>query len=281
MKKFIITALLFLTSINIAQTESQEPVVFEQITIKDTELQFLYSTAVEDTFYLYIKLPKGYGESDKRYPILYLLDGDIAFPMASSIVRYLQYGSHVPDIIIVGIGYGSMMNDNEVNYRSRDYNPPETERRGLKGEGDEYLSFLKNELLPYFDKNYRTIASDRTISGHSLSGQFAIYALLNEPQLFNRYIASSPHMIRSIDSFLEKEEMMSPVLKNIDANLFISQGEDEPDSLYAKPINKLLSSLKESNYKGLKIKHKIFNEGSHFVCPPEAMSYGLKFVFEK
>jgi predicted alpha/beta superfamily hydrolase len=279
-KKQILILSIFLFVINInAQSKIDFATEKNQITIKDTELQFLYSTAVEDTFYLYIKLPKGYEESDEHYPVLYLLDGDIAFPMASSIVRYLQYGKHVPDIIIVGIGYGTMMDENEINYRGRDYNPPETERRGLKGEGDEYLSFLKNELLPYIDKNYRTIPNDRTISGHSLSGQFAIYALLNEPTLFNKYIASSPHMIRSIDSFLKKEEEKTSALKSIQANLFISRGSMEPDSLYANPINKLLSSLKMRNYNGLKIKYKIFDKGSHFVCPPEAMSYGLKYVF--
>lgn len=93
----------------------------KDVLTKYTELKIFFSEEVKDSFYLYIRVPKNYEKENKSYPVLYLLDGDISFNMATSIVRYLQYAKDVPEIIIVGIGYGSMMNDDKINYRERDY----------------------------------------------------------------------------------------------------------------------------------------------------------------
>jgi predicted alpha/beta superfamily hydrolase len=249
--------------------------------MKDTELKIIYSESVKDSFFLYIKLPKNYYDEDKYYPVLYLLDGDISFPMATSIVRYQQYGKHIPDIIIIGVGYGTMLSDNEINYRGRDYNLPEVERNGLKGGGDYFLKFITHELIPFTESNYRINSNERAISGHSLSAQYTIYILFSEPELFQKYIASSPHMVNSLDHLLRKEEELISRLEKLNIKLFISHGLEEPTDLYGKPILKVIERLKSRNYKGLALQNKIFKDGSHFVCPPEAMSYGLKFIYEE
>ena len=280
--KYLFIILYFIIPLQLqAQEDKSIELNYESVLMKNTELKSIYSEIVKDSFYLYIKLPKNYYNENKNYPVLYLLDGDISFPMATSIVRYQQYGNHIPDIIIIGIGYGTMMNDNEINLRGRDYNLPEVERNGLRGGGDKYLAFLKDELIPYSESIYRINSDDRAISGHSLSAQYVIYILFSEPELFQKYIASSPHTINSIDFLLEKEEAILPRLNKLYIKLFISHGANEPTGLYGDLVFRLLEKINNRNYKGLSIKNKIFTEGSHFICPPEAMSYGLKFVYEK
>ncbi|MCB9248393.1 MAG: hypothetical protein H6613_07525 [Ignavibacteriales bacterium] len=101
----------------------------------------IISTEVGDTFYVYIRVPKKYADKNDHYPVLYLLDGDIDFNMATSIVRYLQYGKEAPDLIIVGIGYGTMMDDKEQNFRERDYTFSKIEGLEQSGGSDKFLSF--------------------------------------------------------------------------------------------------------------------------------------------
>jgi predicted alpha/beta superfamily hydrolase len=55
-----------------------------------------------------------------------------------------------------------------------------------------YYRFLTRELIPLVDGRWRTDASRRTLSGHSLSGEFVMYALyLENPaaRYFRSYIS--------------------------------------------------------------------------------------------
>jgi enterochelin esterase-like enzyme len=64
----------------------------DKTNLYNTQVKVFRSTIIDDDFYIYISLPDGYEESVKKYPVLYLLDGDISFGMATSIARYLQFG---------------------------------------------------------------------------------------------------------------------------------------------------------------------------------------------
>lgn len=88
----------------------------------NTTEQNIYSESVNDTFRILVSLPDNYSLSEQKYPVLYVLDGDIAFGMAASIARYLQIGDNIPELIIVGIGYGSI-DKSAGEKRKRDYRP--------------------------------------------------------------------------------------------------------------------------------------------------------------
>ncbi len=62
----------------------------------NTQVKNFHSQIIDDDFYMYISLPDDYDKSDKKYPVLYLLDGDVTFGMAASIARYLQFGNTIP-----------------------------------------------------------------------------------------------------------------------------------------------------------------------------------------
>ena len=108
---------------------------YSNIITKYTEIKQIISNEVDDTFYVFVRLPKYYNESEKRYPVLYLLDGDISFNMAVSVVRYLQFGKDIPDLIIVAPAYGTLLNDDETNFRERDYTISQIERFPGSGGG--------------------------------------------------------------------------------------------------------------------------------------------------
>jgi predicted alpha/beta superfamily hydrolase len=270
--KILITIFtIFLISCGSGKSASNK----NQVITKYTELKTLVSAEVSDTFYLYVRLPKNYSKSKDKYPVLYLLDGDIAFDMSTSIVRYLQYAKDVPDIIIVGIGYGTMMNDTDQNFRERDYSISKINNLPQSGGSEKYLNFLEKELIPFINSSYRTNGLE-ILNGFSLGGLFTVNTLLTKPNLFDYYIAGSAYLISDIETLLRKVAL----IQNFDTNkkLFLSVGETENNEEYHKPIKKIAEKLKQ--IENIDLMFVEFKNGTHFTCPSEAMTYGLKFVFE-
>ena len=145
------------------------------------------SRNVADTLHIFISVPDDYSTSGKSYPTLYVLDGDVAYGMAVSIARYIQIGGNIPELIVVGIGYGSI-DKTAGNKRNRDYRPDNEDG------AQKFLSFINEELIPFIDSTYRTIPGDRTINGYSIGGLFALYTLFTQPDTFSRYIVGSPYL---------------------------------------------------------------------------------------
>ena len=247
---------------------------YKTVTTKYTEIKEIISKEVDDTFYVYVRLPKNYDQSNEKYPVLYLLDGDISFNMATSIVRYLQYGNDVPEMIIIGIGYGTMMNDNEQNFRERDYSISKVERFHESGGADKYLNFIEKELIPTVEKNYRT-SNLRILNGYSLGGLFTLNTLIDKPELFNYYIDGSPYLSNDISELDEKASQINKFEKK--KKLFISVGETEDQIEYHNPIKRIEEKL--DKIENLSLKFVEFENGTHFTCPTEALTYGLRFVF--
>ena len=280
-KELIFIPVFFFLSLSIsAQPENILKENYSEIVPNHTELKIIHSKIIDDDFYLYIKLPNDYKESSKTYPVIYLLDGDIAFTMAWSIVRYLQYGRHVPDVIIVGIGYGSLLSSSEQNMRERDYSISRLEGRSFGGGGEDYLNFLKAELIPFIDSNYRTKPGVRILNGYSLGGLFTLYTFLKQNELFSGYVAGSPYISNDKEELLQLEKNARDVLKSSDTNLFISYGELEDKNFYVNPIDQFVEKLISSSYDGIRIDKHVFEGGSHFTCPSEALTYGLISVFK-
>jgi predicted alpha/beta superfamily hydrolase len=252
----------------------------ENVNLYNTQLKKFHSSIINDNFNIYISLPDNYEESEKRYPVLYLLDGDIAYGLATSIARYLQFGKTIPELIIVGIGYGAL-NRSKGNMRARDYTISSRKGRSGTGGAPKFQKFIKEELFPYINSIYRTIPDDRTINGYSLGGLFAMYTLFTEPGLFNRYIIGSPHLMWDNLRIFDVQEETFEKLADINAKVFISVGSEEDEENYFNPIDEMVTRITEKGYKNLKLYTKVFDGGTHLLGPPEALSYGLVSVFGK
>lgn len=142
---------------------------------------------------IWIYLPPGYKTGTKRYPVLYMHDGQNLFDVSTS--GYGEWG--VDEIldsltatgkaasIVVGIDNGPR--------RMNEYNPYYFERAG-EGEGEEYLDFIIKDLKPFIDKHYKTLPSKENtiIAGSSLGGLISYYAALKYPSVFGRAGIFSP-----------------------------------------------------------------------------------------
>ncbi len=135
-----------------------------------------HSKVLDEDRKILIKLPADYNKFKQKYPVLYLLDGEFFFLQATSAVQYLSELGYIRNqpisqMIVVGI----------VNIdRNRDYTPTYAPKQkgGLEfptsGKAEKFLEYLKSELFPYIESNYRT-QPYRILTGWSLGGLFAVY----------------------------------------------------------------------------------------------------------
>ena len=276
-----LTLMIVLTFILIKVVSAQEISDAEdKSNLYNIQVKVFHSSIIDDDFYIYISLPDGYKETLKKYPVLYILDGDISFGIGASIARYLQFGNSIPELIIVGIGYGAFQ-ESKGNDRNRDYTISNRRNRQGSGGAPKFRQFLKEELIPYIDDEFHTEPDDRTLNGYSLGGLFALYSLFTEPDLFNRYIIGSPHLAwDNFQIFSVREEAFNSI-SDINARLFISVGSEQSLETYFDPIDKMVTLFEEKGYESLKLYTKVFDGGTHLMCPPEALTYGLVSVFSE
>lgn len=140
---------------------------------------------------LNIWLPEDYKTSGLSYPVLYMPDGGIQedFPHIANTLSELIQTKKVPPFILVGI---------ENTQRRKDLTPPtqvekDKEIAPVVGGSQEFRNFIKNELIPYVNSNYRTTA-EKGIIGESLAGLFVTETLIVQPELFDFYIAFDPSL---------------------------------------------------------------------------------------
>jgi predicted alpha/beta superfamily hydrolase len=133
---------------------------------------------------IWIYLPPSYSQTRKKYPVLYMQDGQNIFDNATSFSgewgvdeaidsMSAQYG----EMIVVGI-------DNGGQKRMSEYSPFDTKYG--KAEGDAYVDFLVQTLRPYINKHYRTrkCGKHNFIAGSSMGALISYYALLKYPRKF-------------------------------------------------------------------------------------------------
>lgn len=140
---------------------------------------------------VWIYLPADYATSHKKYPVIYMHDGQNLFDEYTS--GYGEWGidellDKMPvkeQCIIVGIDHGG-------DYRITEYDPYDSKYG--KGRGDDYVDFLAKTLKPYIDQNYRTEKDARhtTIAGSSMGGLISAYAVLKYPEVFGNAGIFSP-----------------------------------------------------------------------------------------
>ncbi len=270
------------TSLALAET-AEHP----QATLYDTEVRSLASSFAEQEYRLFVALPRGYAESEERYPVLYVLDADILFGTITETARLLPLEGFflglqsVPDLILVGIAYPGGF-DEMAQKRGRDFTPisefgaePESEPDGAA----RFFRFLKEQAIPFVDEAYRTDPRDRSLIGSSAGGIFILDTLLRHPGTFQRYIATSPRMDEII---FRHEAAYAEQHQDLRAVVYLSAGtEGEIEQQIAAGVEKFHASLSARKYPGLQLVHESLEGESHVSAQPAAFTHGLKVVYSK
>lgn len=179
-----------------------------------------HSAILPDDRTVSVYLPPQYeSEPDRRFPVLYLHDGQNLFDPTTSYIPgrtwragetadRLNAAGEAEPLILVGVANTGLR-------RMAEYTPTRDYRMG-GGEGRAYGRLLVEELKPWVDANFRTRteASETGLGGSSLGGLITLYLGLQHPDVFTRLAVMSPSLWwdhRSIFSFVAEAKPKPPV----------------------------------------------------------------------
>lgn len=169
----------------------------------DLRLHRFTSRIFRNARFLRVWLPPGYDDpqnSGRRYPVLYLNDGQNLFESSTSFTgvewqvdetadRLIRKGA-VPPMIIVGI-------DNAGDNRLREYMPHRSLQPMLvRVQGPRYPTFLIKEVMPYIARHYRTAFGPENtgLGGSSLGALISLYTAAVCPGVIGRLLIESPSL---------------------------------------------------------------------------------------
>jgi len=250
---------------------------FPKVTIPGSEVRKINSRIVNQEYELQISLPAGYSNSDKEYPVVYLMDSQWDFPLVKALYGQYYYDGFIPELIIVGVTWGGD-HPNADSLRVRDYTPTKANGRPQSGGADNFLLFMKTELFPFIEANYKTDPANRTLMGSSLGGLITLYALFTHTEMFNGYVATSPAIGWDKDIIYQYESSFFEKHSSAAARLYMTTGDVERS---APGFEKFAKFLADRNYHNLPLRSKVLENTGHSGTKNETYGRGLQYVFER
>ncbi|WP_321371376.1 alpha/beta hydrolase-fold protein [uncultured Draconibacterium sp.] len=259
MKKLTFLTLLILSS----------TILFSQ-EIKLGFIDSINSKVLNENRKIMVKLPKGYDETEKSYPVIYRLDGDIdLFSETIGTINRLAYIDElIPEMIVVMI---------ENTDRNRDMMPAKTGFFDTEPGAEKFKKFIDNELVPYIDKSFRT-SNERILCGQSLSAIFTLYYFLTNTNSFDSYIVCSGAFLDCEEyfddlttDFLEKKELKP-------TRIFLTHGLKDfldPNGMNRKQLSDFSQKIKSKANAVCEL--KVYEDEGH--VPFQSLYHGLKFIY--
>jgi predicted alpha/beta superfamily hydrolase len=159
--------------------------------------QFVSNLLDEKHDYIVYVPPQYDAEPDRRYPALYLQDGQNLFDPDTSFIhgKYWRVGETADELIVTGAIEPLVIVGiyNTGVHRVEEYTPVEDKRLG-GGRADAYGQMLVEELKPLVDHQYRTLPGSENcgLGGSSLGGLVTLYLGLKYTWVFGELAALSP-----------------------------------------------------------------------------------------
>ncbi len=270
-----VTLALLTVKMAIAQQENLTAPLTKQPFILGETIE-IFSQPLQENRVLNIYLPAGYHpDSLRTYPVVYLLDGsaDEDFIHAVGIVQFgtFPWVDMMPESILVGIA--------NVD-RKRDFTFPTSVEQDKKdfpttGGSANFIRFLKEELKPFIEKNYKT-SGVSTIVGQSLGGLLATEILFKQPEMFDNFIIVSPSIWwdnESLWTFL-------PKFKPANKSIYIAVGKKEHE-LMLKTAKRLGEELVTQNVAGFRVHFNLLQNENHADIFHLALYDGFNWVFKQ
>jgi hypothetical protein len=226
----------------------------------------LHSAALGEDRTVLVTTPAGYEQGARKYPVVYVLDGETNHLLSAAVTNFFWQNGQMPPVIVV-----SVTNTD----RTRDFTPTAVADRPGSGGGPKFMEFLKKELLPFVEKNYRTL-DYRILIGHSLCGMYAVYSLLSEPDLFQALIAISPYVMYDNDYVVRLAEERLPGMSDRKRFLYVTLG-NEPE--YNASIDRLLGLLKKKGPKSLEVHFDPMKTENHGTVRLKSVYQGMEALF--
>ena len=287
MKKIYLVYLLCFCLYNVNGQNSND-IVFGKI-------DSLNSKILNEQRKIWIHVPDGDYEDPyekKKYPVVYLLDGDDHFYSVVGMLRQLSSNGFCPKMIVVGIP-----NTN----RTRDLTPTKG-KPGLwvnsntianSGGGENFMSFIQKELIPYINSNYPT-QPYRMLIGHSYGGLTVMNTLMHQPNLFDAFVAIDPSMWwddrnllneikqNTFDEKYDKKKLFLGIANGMSEGMDILnvQKDTTNQTQHIRAILELNTFLNKDTQKKLSYKGKYYEDDDHGSVSLITEYDAFRFIFD-
>lgn len=188
-------------------------------------------------------LPPSYANApEKRYPVLYMHDGQNVFDPRTAflgadwrvdeVADSLMRTGEMEEIIIVGV--------NNSDERRAEYSDTD--------KGRAYMKFLIEKLKPFIDATYRTQPErqNTAVMGSSMGGLISFLLAWQHPEVFSQAACLSPAFTPPFDSAIKMVESHESTKKGI--RLYLDNGGVALDSVLQAGCDQMLHALKQKGF---------------------------------
>ena len=185
-----------------------------------------------------VYLPPGYEkEARRRYPVLYLHDGQNVFDAAAMGMEWqvdetaelLIRSGQIEPLIVVAVSNTEARTD-EYTPTFVDRTLPDGRKLHAGGKAPLYARFLVEELKPFVDRTYRTRTDSpsTSVGGASHGGLVSLYLALEHPEVFGQALAMSPSAMWDDDLLIKRVRALP---RKLPVRFWVDVGALEPGSM--------------------------------------------------
>jgi uncharacterized protein len=269
------------------------------VTLPSTDYFEVDSASVGGRFAVWVTRPVDYDRDERRYPALYVTDGNVSAAMLAPYAEHTAFDliSAFQPYLQVTVGYPPAQAADWLTLRNRDLVPADepappsmiaavaadAETAGwTQEEHDEYLrsiregraaqflTFLEDELRPLVESQYRIDSEASGLFGYSYGGLFSLYALMRQSPMFRRYGAGSPGVLdagsqifRLERGLAERGQGFTDVQLHLTVNELEITGRSHVYRDLGIQFARLIDQLYLSDHQGLDFTARILPADSH------------------
>jgi predicted alpha/beta superfamily hydrolase len=285
MKRFLLPAIVLLLA------ACGRPKTDDNITIG--KIDSLHSHILGEERKIWVYLPEGAKDTSKRFPVIYLLDGDGNFATVAGIARYLTESLTGPEVIVVGILNTDRMRDLTPTHSLLEPGGHQEPALKTSGGGEKFTAFIQKELIPHIDSLYPA-APFKMLIGHSLGGLTVMNIAINHAGMFNSYIAIDPSMWWDKQKLLNQARDVFRQKNYSGHSLYLGIANTMPEgmdtlqvrtdtntgSFHIRSILQLKDILQRgSKSDGLNFSYAYYKNDDHGSVPMITEYDGLRFIF--
>jgi enterochelin esterase-like enzyme len=208
---------------------------------------------------VWVFLPPDYDSDERRYPTLYLNDGEsylISARVPQIMDALFAQGETTPAILVFVQRVSSGEDEEQIDLN--------------------YVRFLAEELVPWIDARYATSSDpqERVIGGAAFSATTSLYAALVRPDVFGQVLAQSP----AVQSFVNdvRGQLLSNAARGFrPPRCYVDVGRYESSS-YSESIHTLCNVLLNS---GAAVSYQEFGGDQSFLGWRTTLPDALRFHF--
>ena len=231
---------------------------YESITGSVVIHEELFSPELNNGRTVLVWLPPSYEIiTERRYPVLYMHDGQNIFNSQSSFigaewevdetVSELVKTGQMEEIIVVGLY--------NTDDRSAEYSPMHN--------GKKYSEFLVNTVKPFIDKEYRTRPGREStaVMGSSMGGIISFHLVWDYPHIFSRAGCLSPAFLVDNSEIVNRVSSARTAPDNI--LIYMDNGTVGLEQEFQPALEDMNSALEEKGFDGSNLVYKIFSGAVH------------------